>query len=171
MSANTPDASVNMRFSSRLGFLLSVVGIAVGTGNIWRFPRIVAQNGSDEGAGAFLVAWLAFLFLWSIPLVMAEYALGRNPTNTVTDPAFRVMLSHTGSVETLLVTYAVATHAPDVNVMIQQTDNLLSPDWQTNGVAQAVATGPATNGIVPVTTTVPVESNPVFIRMHIQHDD
>jgi NSS family neurotransmitter:Na+ symporter len=66
-----------MRFSSRLGFLLSVVGIAVGTGNIWRFPRIVAQNGSDEGAGAFLVAWVAFLFLWSIPLVMAEYALGR----------------------------------------------------------------------------------------------
>ena len=75
--ASNLDASVNMRFSSRLGFLLSVIGIAVGTGNIWRFPRIVAQNGSDEGAGAFLVAWVAFLFLWSIPLVMAEYALGR----------------------------------------------------------------------------------------------
>ncbi|GAH71897.1 unnamed protein product, partial [marine sediment metagenome] len=71
------DASVNQRFSSRLGFLLSVIGIAVGTGNIWRFPRIVAQNGSDEGAGAFLVAWTVFLFLWSIPLVLAEYAMGR----------------------------------------------------------------------------------------------
>ena len=71
------DASVNQRFSSRLGFLLSVIGIAVGTGNIWRFPRIAAQNGSDEGAGAFLVAWVVFLFLWSIPLVLAEYAMGR----------------------------------------------------------------------------------------------
>jgi len=71
------DASVNQRFSSRLGFLLSVIGIAVGTGNIWRFPRIVAQNGSEEGAGAFLVAWTVFLFLWSIPLVLAEYAMGR----------------------------------------------------------------------------------------------
>ncbi|MCP4453793.1 MAG: sodium-dependent transporter, partial [Planctomycetes bacterium] len=71
------DASVNQRFSSRLGFLMSVIGIAVGTGNIWRFPRIVAQNGSDAGAGAFLVAWTVFLFLWSIPLVLAEYAMGR----------------------------------------------------------------------------------------------
>ncbi len=77
MTTRNVDASVNQRFSSRLGLLLSALGIAVGTGNIWRFPRIVAQNGSDEGAGAFLVAWLAFLFLWSIPLIIAEYAMGR----------------------------------------------------------------------------------------------
>jgi SNF family Na+-dependent transporter len=36
--AKNLDASVNQRFSSRLGFLLSVIGIAVGTGNIWREP-------------------------------------------------------------------------------------------------------------------------------------
>ena len=57
--------------------LLSVLGIAVGTGNIWRFPRIAAQNGGEEGAGAFLIAWVIFLFVWSIPLIIAEYALGR----------------------------------------------------------------------------------------------
>jgi len=71
------DQSVNQRFSSRLGLILSALGIAVGTGNIWRFPRIAAQNGGDEGAGAFILAWLVFLFLWSIPLIIAEYALGR----------------------------------------------------------------------------------------------
>jgi NSS family neurotransmitter:Na+ symporter len=65
------------RFSSQLGFFLSVLGIAVGTGNIWRFPRIAAQNGGEEGAGAFLVAWLVFLFVWSIPLIMIEYVWGR----------------------------------------------------------------------------------------------
>ena len=65
------------RFSSRLGLLLSVLGIAVGTGNIWRFPRIAAQNSGDAGAGAFLVAWIIFLLLWSVPLIIAEYALGR----------------------------------------------------------------------------------------------
>ena len=65
------------RFTSRLGLLLSVLGIAVGTGNIWRFPRIAAQSASSEGAGAFLLAWVVFLFLWSIPLIIAEYALGR----------------------------------------------------------------------------------------------
>ena len=57
--------------------LLCVLGIAVGTGNIWRFPRIAAQNAGEDGAGAFLVAWLVFLFVWSVPLIIAEYALGR----------------------------------------------------------------------------------------------
>lgn len=71
------DQSVNQRFSSKLAFLLSVLGIAIGTGNIWRFPRIVAQNGSEEGAGAFIFVWLIFLFMWSIPLIIGEYALGR----------------------------------------------------------------------------------------------
>ena len=71
------DPSVNQRFSTRMGLILSALGIAVGTGNIWRFPRIAAQTGGDEGAGAFLLAWLVFLFLWSIPLIIAEYALGR----------------------------------------------------------------------------------------------
>ena len=65
------------RFSSRLGLILSVLGIAVGTGNIWRFPRIAAQNGGEEGAGAFLIAWVVFLLIWSVPLIIAEYALGR----------------------------------------------------------------------------------------------
>ena len=74
--ASAPAASSD-RFSSRWGLLLSVLGIAVGTGNIWRFPRIAAANGGDGGAGAFLVAWLVFLIAWSLPLIIAEYALGQ----------------------------------------------------------------------------------------------
>ena len=70
-------AQAEQRFSSRWGLILSVLGIAVGTGNIWRFPRIAAQNGGEEGAGAFLIAWIVFLLLWSVPLIIAEYALGR----------------------------------------------------------------------------------------------
>ncbi len=66
------------RFATKWGLILSVLGIAVGTGNIWRFPRIAAQNAGDDGAGAFLIAWVAFLFIWSIPLIIAEYGIGRN---------------------------------------------------------------------------------------------
>lgn len=66
------------RFSSKLGLVLSVLGIAVGTGNIWRFPRIAAQNGGEDGAGGFLIAWGVFLVMWSIPLIIAEYGIGRN---------------------------------------------------------------------------------------------
>jgi NSS family neurotransmitter:Na+ symporter len=65
------------RFSSRFAFLVSALGIAVGTGNIWRFPRIAASNGGDDGAGSFLIAWVTFLFLWSIPLIIVEYVMGR----------------------------------------------------------------------------------------------
>lgn len=53
--------------------ILVMLGMAVGTGNIWRFPRIAAQNGGGE----FLVAWIAFLFLWSIPLILVEFGTGR----------------------------------------------------------------------------------------------
>ncbi len=74
--AGRPSAK-NQFFASRLGLLLSVLGIAVGTGNIWRFPRIAAQNGGETGGAAFIVAWTTFLFLWSIPLIIAEYAIGR----------------------------------------------------------------------------------------------
>lgn len=68
----------NNFFSSKWGLILSVLGIAVGTGNIWRFPRIAAQNGGSEGAGAFLIAWVSCLFLFSIPLIIAEYGIGRH---------------------------------------------------------------------------------------------
>ena len=53
--------------------MLAMLGMAVGTGNIWRFPRIAAKNGGGE----FLVAWLIFLFLWSVPLVLLEFGLAR----------------------------------------------------------------------------------------------
>lgn len=59
-------------FSSRWGLMLAMLGMAVGTGNIWRFPRIAAAN----GGGSFLVAWVVFLLVWSIPLIMLEFALG-----------------------------------------------------------------------------------------------
>lgn len=75
---STSDRSSAQFFSSKWGLILSVLGIAVGTGNIWRFPRIAAQNGGEEGAGAFLIAWLTCLFLWSIPLIIAEYGIGRH---------------------------------------------------------------------------------------------
>ncbi len=70
-------SSHKQRFTSRWGMLITVLGMAIGTGNIWRFPRIAATNSGDEGTGAFLVAWVVFLLLWSVPLIIAEYALGR----------------------------------------------------------------------------------------------
>lgn len=59
---------------TRWGLLLAALGMAVGTGNIWRFPRILAGN----GGGIFLIPWAIFLFLWSVPLLITEFALGQH---------------------------------------------------------------------------------------------
>ncbi len=61
-------------FSSRWGILLAAIGMAVGTGNIWRFPRVAAAN----GGGSFLIAWLVFMFAWSVPLMICEFAMGKH---------------------------------------------------------------------------------------------
>ena len=53
--------------------MLAMLGMAVGTGNIWRFPRIAAAN----GGGSFLVAWAVFLILWSVPLLLVEFSMGK----------------------------------------------------------------------------------------------
>ena len=60
-------------FSGRMGLVLATIGAAVGTGNIWRFPREAAAN----GGGSFMIGWIIFLFAWSIPLIIAEYAIGK----------------------------------------------------------------------------------------------
>ncbi|HSK18210.1 MAG TPA: sodium-dependent transporter [Longimicrobiales bacterium] len=61
------------QFSTRWGMLVAMLGMAVGTGNIWRFPRVAATN----GGGSFLVAWVVFLLLWSVPLILIEFSMGK----------------------------------------------------------------------------------------------
>ncbi len=60
-------------WSSDRMFLLAVVGGAVGLGNIWRFPYIVGEN----GGGVFLLLYVLFVLLASLPLKMAEVAMGK----------------------------------------------------------------------------------------------
>ncbi len=60
-------------FLSRWGMVLAALSMAVGTGNIWRFPRIAATH----GGGSFLVAWLVFLLIWSVPLIILEFSMGK----------------------------------------------------------------------------------------------
>lgn len=61
------------QWSSRLTFLLASVGFAVGLGNIWRFPFVVGENGGS----AFVLVYLVFALGIGVPLVMAEWAIGR----------------------------------------------------------------------------------------------
>ena len=67
------DKKKNALFSSRWGFILSAVGSAVGMANVWGFPAKMGSN----GGGAFLVAYLFFVALFSVAGLSAEYAIGR----------------------------------------------------------------------------------------------
>lgn len=60
-------------FSSRWGFIAATIGMAIGTGNIWRFPRVAATN----GGGSFIIAWTIATLVWSVPLLMAEMVIGK----------------------------------------------------------------------------------------------
>lgn len=60
-------------FTSRIGFILAAAGSAVGLGNIWRFPYLVAQY----GGGTFLLCYLILAVTFGFALMVAEIALGR----------------------------------------------------------------------------------------------
>ncbi|KAL5015281.1 hypothetical protein ScPMuIL_009551 [Solemya velum] len=64
-------------FSSKFGLVSSCLGCVVGTGNIWRFPRIVASNSQEAGGLVFILVWVMFLALWSVPMLLIEYGVGR----------------------------------------------------------------------------------------------
>lgn len=76
-SANNPtpgsDAAARGQWSSKLGFILAAAGSAIGLGNIWRFPYMTGEN----GGAAFVVVYLACVFLVGVPLMFNELALGR----------------------------------------------------------------------------------------------
>lgn len=60
-------------WTGRTGFILATIGSAIGLGSIWKFPYEVGQN----GGGAFVLFYLLGLLLVVLPLVLAEFALGR----------------------------------------------------------------------------------------------
>ena len=60
-------------FNSRLGLMMTLIGGSVGTGNIWRFPRMAALN----GGGAFVIALIIASFIVALPILNVEMFLGR----------------------------------------------------------------------------------------------
>ena len=61
------------QLASRIGFLFISAGCAVGLGNVWRFPFITGKY----GGAAFVLVYLAFLFLLGLPIMVMEFAIGR----------------------------------------------------------------------------------------------
>lgn len=61
-------------FSTRFGVIAATVGSAVGLGNIWRFP----YEAGVHGGGAFLITNILFVIILGIPVICAEFLIGRH---------------------------------------------------------------------------------------------
>ena len=57
----------------KLSAVLVAAGSSVGLGNIWRFPYVAGDN----GGGAFLVIYILCVLLLGLPLMLAEFTVGR----------------------------------------------------------------------------------------------
>ena len=65
------------QFASRIGLIAATVGSAVGLGNIWRFPAETQSN----GGAAFLLLYIICVFALGVPVMLAEFAIGRAGRN------------------------------------------------------------------------------------------
>lgn len=78
------------KFASRLGMIAATVGSAVGLGNVWRFPAETQAN----GGAAFLLIYMACILLLGIPVMTAEFALGRGGESDASGAFERVTPKH-----------------------------------------------------------------------------
>jgi NSS family neurotransmitter:Na+ symporter len=72
-------------FSSRLSSILTLLGVAIGLGNVWRFPYMMGRYGGS----AFLAVYLVLTLFFAFPALMAEMTLGRMSGKGTID-AFRL---------------------------------------------------------------------------------
>uniref|UniRef100_A0A3Q2XLE0 Transporter n=1 Tax=Hippocampus comes TaxID=109280 RepID=A0A3Q2XLE0_HIPCM len=67
------DEQKEVKWDNKFQYLLTIIGFAVGLGNIWRFPFLC----QTYGGGAFLIPYLIALVTEGLPLLYLELAIGQ----------------------------------------------------------------------------------------------
>lgn len=93
-------------FATKIGVIATTVGSAVGLGNIWRFP----YEAGEHGGSAFLIIYLICVFLIGIPVICAEFIIGRGTHKNVKGAFLHLakgtkwhLLSYLGIIASLMI--------------------------------------------------------------------
>ena len=86
------DVVVRESWGSRFGTIMSMAGMAIGLGNVWRFPYLVGAY----GGGAFVFAYLVCLIVIVIPLALVEAGLGKGIQGGNLDAWSEILRNKTG---------------------------------------------------------------------------
>ncbi|WP_107688992.1 sodium-dependent transporter [Neisseria wadsworthii] len=78
--------SKSTHWSSKIGFILSAAGSAIGLGAIWKFPYTAGTN----GGAVFFMLFLVFTILIGLPILLAEFYIGRKSGKNAID-AFKTL--------------------------------------------------------------------------------
>lgn len=70
--------SVAPHWSSGASFVFVASGLAIGLGNLWRFPFLAGQY----GGGAFILVYVAAVAMFGLPIIIAELIIGRRGGGT-----------------------------------------------------------------------------------------
>src|SRR5699024_1133111 len=79
------------QWSSKIGFVLSSAGAAIGLGAIWKFPYMTGMN----GGGAFFLLFIIFTLVIGLPILIAEFIIGRGSQKEAVS-AYRSLAPNSG---------------------------------------------------------------------------
>lgn len=60
------------QWNSIFTFIMAMIGLTIGIGNIWRFSYVLYSN----GGGSFFIPYIIAILVMGIPFLILEYGLG-----------------------------------------------------------------------------------------------
>jgi NSS family neurotransmitter:Na+ symporter len=110
------------RFSGRVSTWLAMLGVAIGLGNVWRFPYMMGAYGGS----AFLLLYIGLTLFFALPVLVAEYALGRQSRSGVLDTYRATLGRRPGTVLGLLLVVSILVADSYYTVVI---GNIVYTTW------------------------------------------